>query len=108
MKKIADLFIDFPFMYGSNVRIAYIRKWSPRHSYFDGTLEYGKNFVEAVLSGTPLPDNQFVYLVFPERWMNVFESRNFRRLLESHADWSSIKNLNIEAIDEVGLVAQSG
>lgn len=78
-----------------NVRIAYIRTMSPRHPYFAGTLEVGKEFLIAVLNGTPLPYGGDVHLVFPERWMNLTETRNFRQLLQKHPNYSEVKSLSI-------------
>lgn len=78
-----------------STRIVYISTKSPRDPYFSGTLEIGKEFLTAVLDGTPLPYGGDVYLVFPERWMNVKETRNFRHLLREHPNYSEVKSLSI-------------
>ncbi len=83
-----------------NVRVAVIKKRSPRHPAFDLFRDMGKELLEIFLKNKPfkrMPKD--VVLVFPERWLSVQESTALMKSIHNHPQ--------AKELDRVSLITSS-
>lgn len=67
------------------VRVVVIKKRPPRHPAFEFFLDLGKNLLDSIMNGTPLPRaTADLVFVFPERWLSTPETQQFMGKVNDH------------------------
>lgn len=81
-------------LYPFKVRVGMPYRRPPRHKMWYYFLEMGHPDIDSVFMKEPFTKNHLTF-VYPERWMNVSEQRNFMSQLKKHPDVDKIKQVDI-------------
>ncbi len=81
-------------LYPFKVRVGMPYRRPPRHEMWQFFLETGHLDIDRVFMKEPFSHNRLTF-VFPERWMNVSEQRNFMHQLKQHPDVDKIEQVDI-------------
>ncbi len=81
-------------MYPFKVRVGMPYRRPPRHVMWEFFLEMGRMDIDHVFMKEPFKSNSLTF-VYPERWMNVSEQRNFMHQLKQHPDVETLKQVDI-------------
>lgn len=76
--------------YAFDVRVVVAKKMPPRHQSFYPFLEVGMDLIERTMTGIPLNCEKATFY-FPERWLAVFEQREFMFKLETQNKGLNLK-----------------
>lgn len=82
-------------LYPFKVRVGMPYRRPPRHPMWEYLLEMGRSDIERIFSGASFGGRAVLTFVFPERWMNVSEQRNFMYRLHRHPEAKTIKQVDI-------------
>lgn len=82
-------------LYKFKVRVGVIKRRPPRHDCFQFMLEMGREHIELILNGSSLDELKHLIFIFPERWMNVSEQRNFMSIMNKHPDAETLELVDI-------------
>lgn len=81
-------------LYPFKVRVGMPYRRPPRHEMWEYLLEMGHLDIDRVFNKESFPHDVLTF-VFPERWMNVSEQRNFMHQLMQHPEVEKLKQVDI-------------
>ena len=81
-------------LYPFKVRVGMPYRRPPRHEMWQYCLEMGHLEIDLVFMKQPFRNTRLTF-VFPERWMNVSEQRNFMWQLKQHPDVGKIEQVDM-------------
>ena len=81
-------------LYPFKVRVGMPYRRPPRHEMWEFFLEMGRLDIDRVFKKEPFQTDSLTF-VFPERWMNVSEQRNFMHQLKQHPDVKTLKQVDM-------------
>ncbi len=81
-------------LYPFKVRVGMPYRRPPRHQMWEFCLELGRMDIDRVFMKKPFKTNSLTF-VYPERWMNVSEQRNFMHQLNQHPEVETLKQVDI-------------
>jgi len=81
-------------LYPFKVRVGMPYRRPPRHKMWEWILEMGRQDVDRNFRKESFEKSHLTF-VFPERWMNVSEQRNFMHQLKQHPEVETLKQVDI-------------
>jgi len=81
-------------LYPFKVRVGMPYRRPPRHEMWEWIIDMGRLDIDRVLRKESFSHDSLTF-VFPERWMNVSEQRNFMHQLKQHPEVEKLKQVDI-------------
>jgi len=82
-------------LYPFKVRVGMPYRRPPRHQMWEFFLDMGRMDIDRVFDKSSFGGTGTLTFVFPERWMNVSEQRNFMHQLNKHPEAETLKQVDI-------------